>query len=77
MTLPRLCSESVKALGRLAQRSGSLARQNIVPASLLQGRAYAAEPVPAEGAYSQAYCDKCQANHVNGIFGCACDLYTT
>ena len=72
MTLPRLCSEGVKAFGRLAQRSGNQARYSIVPASLLQGRAYAAEPVPAEG----ADCDKCQANHVNGIFVCACDLYT-
>jgi hypothetical protein len=54
MTLPRLCSEGVKALGRLAQRSGNQARQSFVPASLLQGRAYSAEPVPAEG----AYCDK-------------------
>ena len=53
MTLPRLCSEGVKALGRLAQRSGNQARHRIVPASLLQGRAYAAEPVPAEGAYCE------------------------
>jgi hypothetical protein len=49
MTLPRLCSEGVKALSKLARRSETQARQSILTASLLQGRAYAAEPVPAEG----------------------------
>lgn len=49
MVLPRLCSEGVRALGRLAQQNGTQSRQSILPASLLLNRSYAAEPVPAEG----------------------------
>ena len=49
MALPRLCSEGVKALARLAQQGGKHAPNRLYPACTNFSRAYAAEPVPAEG----------------------------
>ena len=50
MALPRLCSEGVKALARLAQQGGKQAQNRLHPACTTFSRSYAAEPVPAEGA---------------------------
>ena len=49
MALPRLCSEGVKALARLAQQGGKQAQNRLHPACTTFSRSYAAEPVPAEG----------------------------
>ena len=49
MALPRLCSEGVKALARLAQQGGKQAQSRLHPVCTTFSRSYAAEPVPAEG----------------------------
>ncbi|CAK0752039.1 Cysteine desulfurase, mitochondrial [Coccomyxa viridis] len=48
MALPRLYSEGVKALARLAQQGGKQAQNRLHPACTTFSRSYAAEPVPAE-----------------------------
>lgn len=67
MALPRLYSEGVKALARLAQQGGKQAQNRLHPACTTFSRSYAAEPVPAEGeALSLTKEIKCCLNNVTG-----------